>query len=212
MLFAVANELSLDLRGWTRPRPARIAVAIPSKPLRPRLNGSICSGFTDFAMSDSINISTIVASRNLAPQVVLTWGENSGHLTPQEARDHAIGLLQASISIEMEAATVRLAIDKLGMSREEAGGLLQIIRQRFQKGEIPSCTINMGEDHIRPDTAREHAMFLLLNAYGVELEAVLAAFFAQDLNLDAGRVSAILENLRSARGMTSVFPNSGVDQ
>jgi len=93
------------------------------------------------------------------------------------------------------------------MSREEAGGLLQIIRERFQSGDIPSCTLNMGEEHIRPDTAREHALFFLINAYGVEVEAILAKFFAVDLNLEAAQVSAILEDLRAARGVASMFPN-----
>jgi len=46
-----------------------------------------------------IQISTIVTSKQLDPRVELRWGSESGYFTPQEARAHALAILQASISI-----------------------------------------------------------------------------------------------------------------
>ncbi|HEY9764588.1 MAG TPA: hypothetical protein V6D07_18820 [Trichocoleus sp.] len=154
---------------------------------------------------NGIYVSSIVKSRDGEPAVHVMWGELQWQATPDQARAHAFGILEACASAEMDACVVKWATEKLGLTRKEAVQILAHFRQRRETGQTPSVTLNLGDEHIRPETARSRAYYLLANAFNAEMEAFLAALLLE-LDQPPDRVGAIVQEFREMRGLQTDWP------
>lgn len=63
------------------------------------------------------------------PFVVLRWGEMRGQLSPGEARQHALALLECAEAAVSDSALMRYLEEKVTMSFEDAGMLLVGLRK-----------------------------------------------------------------------------------
>jgi hypothetical protein len=168
----------------------------------------------DFKSSEKIGIfvESIVKLRSLDPAVNIKWGKNEGQLTPTKARQHAFGVLEAAASADLDAAVMRWATQKLNMSPKQAVQLLRLFRQKRETSQLPSCTMHIGDEHIRPDTARKRALFLLNNAFNTEIEAFLAVFILEDLERSPDVVDILIQEFRAIRGLQTDWNQEGGDR
>jgi hypothetical protein len=70
------------------------------------------------------------------PFVVLRWGQETGQLTPAEAREHALAVLEAAAAAEHDALVfAELRDGRAGLSMEAAATFLVALRRRRAAGE-----------------------------------------------------------------------------
>jgi hypothetical protein len=156
-------------------------------------------------------VESLVKSKDKKPAVGFRWGDLSCQLTPEEAREHALGIIEAAIAAELDSAVVEWAMDRLGQPPENAGKLLHHIRGVRESPEgIPSCTLNMGTESIRPATARVRGLYLIANAANTEMEASLALILMRDMGLDSEAVAALIQELRDVRGLSTDWQQAGM--
>jgi hypothetical protein len=79
-------------------------------------------------VSEQISIETIVSNRDGKPYVVLKWGQESGQLTPEQARQHALSILEAAEAAEGDAFITEWVTDRIGADGERAVMLLREFR------------------------------------------------------------------------------------
>lgn len=78
---------------------------------------------------DKIEIETLYGANTRKSYVRLRWGKESGQLTPDEAREHALKLLDAAAVAEQDELTVRFFMEKMESSIEQAAMVLQDFRK-----------------------------------------------------------------------------------
>lgn len=77
-----------------------------------------------------IDIESIVSGRTFEPMVQLTWGDQSGQLTPGEARRHALSILEAADAAESDAFVFRwLTRDIIGNADDERENWKTVMEQ-----------------------------------------------------------------------------------
>jgi hypothetical protein len=162
--------------------------------------------------SDEILVSSMVASKTLKPAVQISWGKEQAQIPIDAARHHAYAVLEAIAAAELDACLMQWATQKLGVSPMEAGQILILFRQKRESGQIPSVTMNLGREHIRPDTARKRAEGLMMAAFGTEIEAFLVAFLIQDLDQSPEVADQIIQEFREMRGATTMWPETESDE
>ncbi|MBD2261411.1 hypothetical protein [Pseudanabaena sp. FACHB-2040] len=170
----------------------------------------MAKGFGKEQQSDQIWVESLVKSRTLQPAINLKWGKQQAQLTPQEATHHALAVLEAAAAAELDSALMRWAVEVAGSSPVQGAQLLQLFRQQREAGQIPSCTMDLGDESIRPDTARERAKYLLMNAFNTEVEAFLLVFAIQDLGLAAEQADQMLQEFRALRGLQTDWNREGL--
>jgi hypothetical protein len=69
-----------------------------------------------------------VSAQTRKPFLVFEWGEKKGQLDVEEARAHALLILEACSNAVSDAALFDWASDR-GMPTEEAAGLIGVVRQ-----------------------------------------------------------------------------------
>lgn len=166
----------------------------------------MAKGFAKNSSEDDIWVESQVNSRNLQPAVVMKWGKNTTQLTPQQARHHAYSILSAIAAAELDSCLIQWLVKKIGIKQEEAGVLLVEFRKKRRSNEIPSVTLNFDGEHIRPDTAREYATWMLDAAFGAEMEAFLVAFALQDLEQSPEFADQLIQEFREMRGVVTMWP------
>lgn len=62
--------------------------------------------------------------------VVMRWGDLSGQLTPDEAREYALAILEAADAADHDAALFVELRDRVGLELTTIGGLLRGIREQ----------------------------------------------------------------------------------
>lgn len=75
--------------------------------------------------SSVITITSGVSEKSKWPFVHLSWGENAGQLTVQEAREHALRILEVCTAAEHDSAIVKL----LGVDEKQQAELMRFMRQ-----------------------------------------------------------------------------------
>ncbi len=80
-------------------------------------------------MSNVIHIESIVSGADGRPYVTLEWGTQSGQLTPNEARMHAMSLMEATDAAESDALIVKFLREKVGASDSAVVGVLSEFRE-----------------------------------------------------------------------------------
>jgi hypothetical protein len=154
---------------------------------------------------EPIFIRSMVGSRSMAPSVVLKWGDRTAYFTPQEARNNAFALMKEAANADLDACLMRWARQKADVPPDEAAALVHLFRQKRETGAIPSCTMHLGDEHIRPDTARQRSKVLLDAAFYTEVEATLVAFLMQDLNLSGEDADQLIQEFREMRGAVTMW-------
>lgn len=149
-------------------------------------------------------------TKDMMPAIQLTWGKLKTTLPPEKVREHAISLMEAAACAEMDAAILRWAGSVLGLPPEQGIAFVAAIQKARETGEIPSCTLNLGDESITPDQARARAAYLLANSFIAESEAVLSVILLDGLGFDAERLSLVIEDLRKIRGLKTDWDREGL--
>jgi len=90
---------------------------------------AMMEGEWDKPVSDTINISSVVSSRDYRPFVQLKWGQEGCQMTPAEAREHAYGILAAANAADMDAILVLFLKEKVGLKEgADIGAILNDFR------------------------------------------------------------------------------------
>jgi len=161
---------------------------------------------------EEIVVESMVASRSLTPAVLLTWGKQQAQLDPATARHHAFSVLVAIAAAELDACLMQWAVKNLEATPYQAAQLLMLFRHRRESNSgVPSVTINIGGEHIRPDTARLQSEQLMYMAFAVEAEALLAAFLLEDLEQTPEIVDQLIQEFRAMRGAVTMWPDEETD-
>ena len=78
---------------------------------------------------DVIHIESLVAFRNRQPYVVLTWGEKRAQLTVDEARAHALRVLEVAEGAEGDSFLVNWLEQKVGAEPAASAEMLKDLRR-----------------------------------------------------------------------------------
>lgn len=70
--------------------------------------------------ANRIEVQSIVSAADGKPYVQLKWGDQVGQLTPDEARQHALALLDAANAAETDAGLLRFIRQQGGTERQAA--------------------------------------------------------------------------------------------
>ena len=76
-----------------------------------------------------VTVHGIVASKTREPLVQMRSGEASWQMTPAQARQHALILLDAAVECERDAATIAFIEDEMDLGPDRAGAFLQSMRE-----------------------------------------------------------------------------------
>lgn len=83
--------------------------------------------------SGVIGVQSIVSMRTREPLVLITWGDQSGQLSPDEARQHALRILECAEAAESDAFVFGwLTRDIVGTAEDERENWDRIIGE-FRK-------------------------------------------------------------------------------
>lgn len=95
--------------------------------------------------ADPLSVLGIVSFQTGQPFVHLRWGENVGQLTPDEARQHALLILEAAQNAVADAAITGWAKDELELDPERAAQLLDAHRRyRADRWGQPDLDLEFG--------------------------------------------------------------------
>jgi len=84
---------------------------------------------TDKKQDDGmINVSSIVSATTGEAVIQFTWGEKRAQLTVDEARQHALGVLECAEAGETDAFIVEFFHKELGMEMQKAVEVLRMFR------------------------------------------------------------------------------------
>lgn len=75
-----------------------------------------------------IHISSMYGALSETPYVKLNWGEKEAVLTPEEAIDHAVRVIQVASNSEADAAFIRYLQLKLGIEKERIPEIIRDFR------------------------------------------------------------------------------------
>ncbi|MCC6328950.1 MAG: hypothetical protein IT174_10570 [Acidobacteria bacterium] len=77
-----------------------------------------------------ISVTSIVSGRTFEPLVQIDWGDLSAQLGLREAREHALGILEAAEAAESDAFVFQwITRDIVGTSQDEKDNWRQIIEE-----------------------------------------------------------------------------------
>ncbi len=162
--------------------------------------------------ADRIDIDSMVALRNGEPYVRIQWGKNKTQMTVKEAMDHAAGIMQVAAAAMIDSQLVEWAKNRIGSSPEQAGQLLQHYRSKRLSTNLPSLTLNIDGEPMRPDAIRESAMQMIEMTFGGEAEAYLTVFLLEELGLEPNQVDQVIQEFREMRGATTLWATEEDDR
>lgn len=161
-------------------------------------------GFAKKQTLSDISVDSMVSANSGLPMVKLEWGKESGLLTPEEARAHALGIFEAAASAQIDAVVVKWANQELGMDLAQSAHLRRLFRERRETGQMPSCTLNFDGDRLTPDEVRRCALDMLFMAFNTEMEAFLGQFLIDEVGSDEAQVNVVIEALRKMQGLQRI--------
>ena len=88
---------------------------------------------------ERIDVTSMVSGRTLEPFVQISWGNYHAQLTPEEARAHALIILECAEAAESDAFVFRwLTRDLIGTAADEAGEMQRIMDEfrQFREARI----------------------------------------------------------------------------
>lgn len=81
-----------------------------------------------------INMTSGVSAFSGDPFIAMHWGAESGQFTPDQARQHALKILECAEAAESDAAIVSWAETKMGMDKQTAVLILKDLREFRHRG------------------------------------------------------------------------------
>lgn len=81
-----------------------------------------------------MNVESMIASKSKSPIVIFTWNENRGELTPVQARQYALQIME-SAEAAVQDATIYEVLTRDGGDEKNAIGLVRMIRENRRKFE-----------------------------------------------------------------------------
>jgi len=79
--------------------------------------------------SDDLQMESGVSARTGEPFMHLRWGDQAGQFSPEDARAHALRILDAAAASEFDAALVKALTSEMELSHEDAVRFLGLIRE-----------------------------------------------------------------------------------
>jgi len=135
------------------------------------------------------------------PAVLLSWGDQSGVLSPDEAIAHALGIIEAAVVSRVDSAVVKLLVQSLGLDIKQAVEFVgHIGHKRSVSDPESSITLWLDDKPVTPAEAIATAKTLLAMAFDSEAEYWFCNTLIQDMNLTPNQANAIIQDLREARG------------
>lgn len=172
----------------------------------------MAKGFGPQSEEEGISFASGVSARTGMPFIHMSWGKNKAQFTPTELREHAMGLMEAAAAAELDACLTTWAIQKLGMSDSEAATMLLLFREKRLKGKLPSMTLNIDGDHMRPNTVKQAAKDLLYMAFNTEVEGFLVSLMVEDIGQSAEAADKMIQEFREMRGLQTMWPESKMEE
>lgn len=90
---------------------------------------------------DALWMESGVSARTGEPFVHLRWGDESGQLSANQAREHAMSVLEAAGGAEFDAAFVKWARAELNLDHERAVLVLAELRKHRSGGDTASVVV-----------------------------------------------------------------------
>lgn len=84
-------------------------------------------------MADSLDFSSGVSVFDGSPFVLVTWGNQEGQLTPDEADAHAVKVIQVAQAARHDAAIYAELRESLGVDEKSAAGFVAALRDRLER-------------------------------------------------------------------------------
>ena len=78
---------------------------------------------------------SMVSSKTQEPMIRIVWGDSEGQVLPSEARELCLKLLDVAHAAEADSFLYALVVDKLGLPKETAYGILGEFREYREKME-----------------------------------------------------------------------------
>lgn len=153
----------------------------------------------DKKKNDGIFVQSIVSHRNKKPYVTIDWGDRHAQLTPEEAREHAFGILAAAAAAILDAQLIEFATKKLGLKPNEAGAMLIMFRESRNE-PLPSTFLDLGGTKMTPNEMRECASTTLYISLMSEMEAFLATFLLHHAGVSPDIIDPLIQDFREMRG------------
>lgn len=85
-----------------------------------------------------MNVESMVASQTKTPMVIFSWNKNRGELTPIQARQYALQILEASEAAVQDATLYEVITRGDKMDEKHAFALINMVRdtrRKFEGGE-----------------------------------------------------------------------------
>ncbi|SRR6266404_5275505 len=70
----------------------------------------------------------MVSAKTQEPMIRIVWGDYEGQILPSEAREICLNLLDVAHAAEADSFLYTLIVDKIGLEKEAAYGVLQDFR------------------------------------------------------------------------------------
>jgi hypothetical protein len=80
--------------------------------------------------SDDLQMESGVSAKTGEPFMHLRWGDQAGQFSPQDARDHAMRIIDAAAASEFDAALVKALVNEMGLDHETAVRFLGLMREQ----------------------------------------------------------------------------------
>jgi len=139
-------------------------------------------------------VNSIVSSKTLEPWVTVEWGERRGQLRPDEARAHAVGVLEAANAAESDAFVMEVLMKDAALSLHTAFQALVDFRAWRTSPRTKRALVSApAMEKAGTDALRRHAGNMLVMAEMADAQAFLIGFLTDRLGLDDARAGAIAQ-------------------
>lgn len=87
---------------------------------------------------DGIHLVSLVSASTGEPKIEIRWGDMLAHLTPAEARQHALAVLETAEAAESDAFISSFMQKTVGLNPSEAGMMLVEFRNWRAEHNVPA--------------------------------------------------------------------------
>lgn len=98
----------------------------------------------------TLDVVGIVSAESGKPIVQLSWGEQAGQISPEQARAHALLILEAAQNAVADAAILGWARDELNVDLERGAQLLDALR-RYRADRWGQPDLQLEFEHPAPE-------------------------------------------------------------
>lgn len=89
--------------------------------------------------ADTLWMESGVSSESGKPFVHMHWGDQSGQLTPEQAREHATHMIETATAADFDAKAMEV-LRQMGLPLDVAAGFLVAMREARGEEDVASAT------------------------------------------------------------------------